>query len=294
MNNSLTAIILTYNEEKHIERCLSSLKGLVKRIVIIDSYSTDKTLDLIKKYKADVFQNKFKNQSNQINWALSKIKFDTTWIIRVDADEYLTNNLKSKLNEILKKNTEFDGVSFNRIVKFLNKKIIYGGTSPHKILRMWKNGKGKCEDSWMDEHIKVEGNIFHLNESLIDHNLNNLLWFIKKHKKYAIRESISFFLNKKNKNFKLNKETKLTKKNKYYKFKIYYKLPIFIRPILFFIYSYIFRLGFLSSWQGFIYYIVQILYFRFLVDINIIKLNKLTKYKSFKKVVKEIYGYDKI
>lgn len=289
--NTLTAIILTYNEEKHIERCLKSLKGLVSEIIIIDSYSTDKTLDIAKMYKVSVFQNKFINQSKQINWAISNVKFKTNWIIRVDADEYFTTSLRLKLNKILKKKIDFNGISFNRIVKFFDKDIMYGGTSPHKILRMWRKGKGKCENLWMDEHIKIKGASFHINENLIDHNLNNLSWFINKHKKYAAREAISYILYKKK--IKINNLRNHSKTSKYYKYKIYYRLPIFIRPILLFIYSYIFKLGFLTGWQGLLYHIIQVLYFRLLVDKNIKKLNNCIKEKSPYEFFKE-KKYEKI
>ncbi len=274
-NNSLdiTAIILTYNEEKHIKRCILSIKKLVKKIIIIDSFSTDKTIEIAKKFKVNVYKHKFINQAKQINWALRKIKFQTSWILRIDADEYLTKELSKEVTtHINTLNSNYDGISFNRVIKFLNKEIHYGGTSPHKTLRIWKNRKGRCENVWMDEQIIVKGKVFHLNQNLIDENLNDLKWWKLKHRNYAKREAISFLHNKKNKNkSKFKKKLKNVRKRKYLKEKIYYKLPIFLRPLLFFLYSMIFKLGIITGWQGLVFYYYQTLWFRLLVDINIFK-----------------------
>jgi len=278
-NNSLdiTAIILTYNEEKHIKRCILSIKKFVKKIIIIDSFSTDKTLEIAKNFKVKIYKHKFINQAKQINWALRKIKFQTSWILRIDADEYFTKELRKKVTtHINTLNYKYDGISFNRVIKFLNKEIHYGGTSPHKTLRIWKNKKGRCEDVWMDEQIIVKGKVFHINQNLIDENLNDLKWWKLKHRNYAKREAISFLNNKKNKNkFKFIKKLKNVRKRKHLKEKIYYKLPIFLRPLLFFLYSLTFKLGIITGWQGLVFYYYQTLWFRLLVDINIFKLSWL-------------------
>ena len=266
----ITAIILTYNEEKHIERCILSIREFVKKITIIDSFSSDDTINIAKKYNVEIHQNKFVNHSKQINWGLKNIKFNTEWMIRVDADEYLTHELKQKVSEKLKINSEeISGISVNWKIRFLNKYINFGGASPHASLRIWKTGKGKCSDLWQDEQIEVSGDVFHINEALIDHNLNNLSWWVKKHKTYAVREAINFLITKDESKLLVKPSADESKIKKYYKMKVYYKLPIFIRPFLLFFYNYFLKLGFLSSWQGLIFYFYQVLWFRFLVDVNI-------------------------
>ena len=90
---SITAIILTYNEEKHIERCLLSIKEVVKRIVIIDSFSIDRTLEIAKKYNIEILQNKWINYSKQLNWGIENANVETDWILRIDSDESVTKNL---------------------------------------------------------------------------------------------------------------------------------------------------------------------------------------------------------
>ncbi len=277
----LTAIILTYNEEKHIKRCILSLKNIAKKIVIVDSYSKDKTLEIAKKYNVKIYKNKFLHQSQQVNWALSNIKFKTKWMLRIDADEYLTNDLKKNLIKSFNKiNKNISGIIINRKVKFLDKEINYGGTSPHKSLRIWKTGLGKCENVFMDEQIIVKGKIINIDGFLIDENLNSLSWWIEKHKKYAVREAINYFSEKSN----LQKYRKITNNKamikKYLKQNVYYKLPIFIRPIILFFYKFFLKLGFLTGWQGLLYCILQTLWYRFLVDVNILKIKKLIKNKK--------------
>jgi len=273
----LTAIILTYNEEKHIERCILSIKKSVKKIIVIDSYSNDKTIQIAKKYKAKIYKHKFVNQSKQINWALKNIKFQTKWLLRIDADEFLTNNLRNELKLKINNNKkDYTGIIINRKIRFLNKDINFGGVSPHKTLRIWINGKGRCEDAWMDEQILIKGQTIHINEYLIDHNLNNLSWWINKHKLYAEREAKNYLLSKKNFKKKINLLDP-SKINKYSKLKIYYNFPIYIRPFLLFVYNYFIKFGFLSGWQGLTFYFLQSFWFRLLVDINIREKQKENK-----------------
>ena len=296
LKSDITAIILTYNEEKHIERCILSIKEIVKKIIVVDSFSNDNTVDIAKKNNAEIFKNNFVNQSRQVNWALKNVKFSTKWILRIDADEILTEELKKKMSEKINiENHEISGISFNRKVRFFNKDINFGGVSPHKTLRLWQANKGKCEEAWMDEQIIVNGKVQHINEYLIDSNLNGFSWWLEKHKKYAIREAINFLINKKNMNQSMQPEDQ-SKINKYYKLKVYYKLPIFIRPFLLFIYNYFLKLGFLSSWQGLVFYFFQVMWFRLMVDVNIHQIEKIIKERNFSlaEAINEKYGYEQI
>ena len=92
--DKISVIILTYNEELNLESCLRSVEGLTDEIFIVDSYSTDKTLEIANKYGTKIFQRPFKNQAEQFNWALDNLEIKNEWILRLDADEYLTEELK--------------------------------------------------------------------------------------------------------------------------------------------------------------------------------------------------------
>ena len=135
-NNSLadiTAIILAYNEEKHIQRCIQSLKFHIKRIVVIDNYSTDNTLSILKKNNIEVFQNKFINYAIQFTWGINISEIKTKWILRIDSDEYLTKEFAATISDKLNAlPSNISGVSINRRNIFLGKEIKFGGTFPKK------------------------------------------------------------------------------------------------------------------------------------------------------------------
>jgi len=262
----ISCIILTFNEEKHIRRCISNLKNIFTEVIVVDSYSSDRTEKICKKYKnVKFFKNKFINQSHQLNWALKKINFSSDWIFRIDADEIITKELSDfLLNNFDELSKKYKAFLFNRKVNFLGKIINFGSTSPHKTLRLWKKKFGKIPIVHMDEQVYVKGKIKYLNYDLIDHNLNSFSWWIKKHLNYAQREKKNYFsLVEKENNLNYDDLSKISKKNKIF---IYYKFPIFLRPVLLYFYCNIIKFGILSGWQGFIYHFFQIFLYRFYVD----------------------------
>ena len=99
----LTAIVLTYNEEEHIGRCLRSLQPLAKKIYVVDSFSGDQTIEQAKLLKAETVQHPFSNQAQQFNWALDTLPVNTAWTMRIDADEYLESDLQRELPNLLEK-----------------------------------------------------------------------------------------------------------------------------------------------------------------------------------------------
>ena len=111
MNNSIAAIILTYNEEKHISRCINSLKNICEEIFVIDSFSKDRTVEIAKESGAQVYQNPWKNYATQFNWGLKNCPITTEWIWRIDADEFLEGNLGPAMKKALAEcNNEVNGV----------------------------------------------------------------------------------------------------------------------------------------------------------------------------------------
>src|SRR5882757_1890066 len=123
-NSSLTAVILTKNEELHIARCIASLKRCAERVIVIDSLSTDKTADLARNAGADIYERPFHNYADQFNWALSNCNITSSWTMRIDADEYvdteLSNNISSQLSTL---STETTGVVVTRYISFLGRVI---------------------------------------------------------------------------------------------------------------------------------------------------------------------------
>lgn len=298
---SLSAVILTYNEEKHLQRCLDSLKNVCKEIYIVDSYSTDNTEIIARKNNVHFLQNKWLNYSNQFNWALTNIKFNTNWIIRIDADEYVTKELSSELIQKLDLlEPSITGINVPRLMYFMNKPLRKGGMYPIQHLKIWRSGMATCEQKWMDERmVLIEGKTVSFSGDIIDHNLNNIHWWSQKHIGYAVREAIDVLDKKYRFSDSYRNQSVLidgiSSSRSWFKSK-YLKLPLFIRPFLFWFVRYIFQGGFLEGKRGFVWNLLQCFWYRFLVDVIIYEAishsgeNKENLVKYFK----EEYGYDVI
>lgn len=281
----LTVVILTKNEENNLKKCIESFKGIVKRFVIVDSYSTDNTKklcdELKKSVNLDFYENKFIDYATQLNWGLKNTNINTTWSMRMDADEEVTEELveeiKAKLPNITK---DINGIILKRRVYFMGKWIKHGGKYPELLLRIFRTGYGMCEQKLMDEHmILSEGKVIKFNNDIIDNNNKNLEWWTHKHNWYSNREVLDYqqkvssdysddLVNDKNNKGQASRK-RLIKNNGYY------KLPMFFRAHLYFIYRYYFRLGFLDGYEGKIYHFLQAYWYRFLVDSKIYECEKM-------------------
>lgn len=187
----LVAIILTFNEELHLARCVDSVKDVADEIVVADCFSTDATLEIAHARGARVIQNEWVNYATQFNWALEQLGADTDWVLRIDADEYLTPTLRDEIRaRVSGLPREVEGVHVDRRMTFQGKLIRHGGVFPVKVLRLFRYGRGRCEQRWMDEHIKVAGTTVDFAGELIDDNLNTLTWWTNKHNRYASREAV--------------------------------------------------------------------------------------------------------
>ncbi len=242
-------------------------------IYVIDSFSTDKTVEICKDLGAVVLQNRWPgNQAEQFNWALDNINIKTEWILRLDADEYLLPELINELKNRLPKIPEnISGVSLKRRHIFLGK-WIKKGTYPVIILRMFRNGKGRCEQRLMDEHLILsEGERITFDNDFVDHNLNTLMWWIEKHNNYAIREAVELLDLELNLSHKQSdKEISRKEKDK----KLYIKIPIFIRAFIYFCIRYIIKGGFLEGKEGFLWHFLQGLWYRTLVDAKVFEIKR--------------------
>lgn len=269
---NITVIILTYNEERHIERAIASVRGFAKDVIVVDSFSSDRTVSLAKNSGAIVLQNEFINHSKQFQWALEHSPISTEWIMRLDADEvverYLATEIESKLARLP---DDVVGIGLKRKHIFMGRWIRYGGRYPLVLLRIWRRGHGRIEDRWMDEHIVVwGGGTIIFDGDFCDHNLGGLSLFIDKHNSYATKEAIEK-LNGELKLFdrdvavELGASTAQARLRRLLKEKIFNHLPFEIATVLYFLYRYLLLLGFLDGAPGTIYHVLQGFWYRFLV-----------------------------
>lgn len=284
MKTDLTVVILTKDESIHIKRCINSLIGIAKRIVVVDSFSTDKTLEYLAQYGdvVSVYQRAWKNYSDQFQWGLDNTNINTRWVMRMDADEYIESDLAIEIPVILSsgKSSNINGFYIRRKYFYKDKWIKYGGIYPLNLLRIWRNGIGRIESRWMDEHIVIsEQKTMMLKGHIVDHNMNGIVWWSQKHIGYATREAIDLL----NIKYRFLESDDAVRKGtmdqanlkRIIKEDIYGNIPTSLRSLLYFIYRYIFRLGFLDGSAGWDFHFLQGFWYRTLVDVRYKELDKL-------------------
>lgn len=299
--SDLTVIILTFNEELHIARAIQSVKEIAKDVFIVDSFSIDSTLAIAEQEGATILQNKFVNQAKQFQWALDHCAIQTKWVLRLDADEYLTAELVNEIKLSLPALTEnVSGVIFKRRLYFMGKWIKHGGYYPVHLLRMWRNGHAMVEQREMDEHmILLQGKAVTFKHDIVDDNLNSLSWWTDKHNSYATREAVAYLCQKHCFTLSGNKRidkglAKQTAVKRWYKNEFYYRLPPLIRACTYFVFRFWIRMGFLDGTKGLIWHFLQAYWYRFLVDAKIIQIEWQAQkaQMSVKEMLVEHYGVD--
>ncbi|WP_283180217.1 glycosyltransferase family 2 protein [Gemmobacter sp. 24YEA27] len=271
----LTAVILTYNEEQHIARCIESLMPVAARIVVVDSFSTDRTVEIACDLGADVFQNPFRHQAQQYQWAVESCAITTDFTLRVDADEYLEPELQAAIKTFLSAPGAVNAVYLRRKITFLGRPITHGFFYPAMILRLHRTGQGRMEQRWMDEHIVVENAVtVELSGDLVDDNLNPLSWWTAKHVNYARREAYEIIASRARVQSEAEALSGQARRKRWLKENIYGRMPVALRSTLYFLYRYLFGRGFLDGKEGFFFHFLQAYWYRTYVDASLFEIER--------------------
>lgn len=272
----ISTFIITYNEERHIKRAIENAQKYAREVYVLDSYSNDRTCEIAESMGAHVYKRKFTYHADQLNWGLQNIPFATEWIWRQDADEYLTDELISEIIRTLP-SVDKDITAFTApcLRKFMGREIKHG-IIPLILLRLFRNGHAKWEDKKMDEHIYVtDGKVVSLQNAFFDDSLMTLTEWTQKHNNYATKESIELLFTEygllEHKGVVNSGANAMAVRKKKLK---YVKLPLFWRAFAFFVYRYIFRLGFLDGKEGFLWHFLQGFWYRALADAKVYELKK--------------------
>ncbi len=263
----LTVIVPTYNEEINLQKCLKSLIKLAATIYVVDSGSNDKTTEIAKAFGAKVVDGRWNSFSEKLNWSIDNLPIDTPWVMRVDADEHLTDDLIDEIGitlpNVLPGVTAFE---IKRRMAFLGRWIRHGGIYPSWQVRLWRTGKARFEMRNLDEHMLIEGEVGRLTNDFVDENLKGLAIWIDKHNVYSDREKEEILQCRTGNWGNLQGQARI---KRILKEGVYYRFPLFVRPLLYWIWRYFFRLGFLDGRPGLIYHFLQGFWYRFLIDAKI-------------------------
>lgn len=261
----ISVLIPVFNEEKNIRRCLEALKNWAEEIIVVDSQSTDSTIEIAESFGVKVLQFHYKGGwPKKRQWALDTYDFRNDWILLLDADEIVTQELKLEVEKSL--NISYlNGFYIRLELVFLGRRLKHGGFDFYK-LNLFRKGKGTFEkridnqtmemsDIEVHEHVKIQGTTEYLKHAIEHHNVNNIFRYIQKHNEYSTWEAEIMHKAKHGLLGRNEIPPKLiggsqTQKRRWFKNKLFF-LPGF--SIITFFYHYILRLGFLDGIPGLIY-----------------------------------------
>ena len=292
---NLTIIILTYNEEANIGNCLDSMRGIDAPIFVVDSFSTDRTHDILRERGINFVEHEFKNYSAQRNWAQANTPNATEWVLHIDAGETLTPAMVEWINnDFDPTDSTVNGYMFARRAIFMGRWIKYGGYHPIYHLRLYRRRTGHCEAKVYDQHFVVDGPTARVPKGadMADGVMSSLRDFTISHARWAVFEAVEsiqaeedpgevearFFGNP-------------IERTRWLKTRVFQRAPLFLRSFLYLFHRYFIKLGFLDGKEGLVFHFLQGFWFRFLVDSTVLELRKeMAKGHSLAWVVKEKYG----
>jgi len=274
----LAAVVLTHNEVLKPSACLASLQGLPHTLTVVDSGSTDGTLSIAAAHGARTLAHPFVSHATQWRWALEQLEPNVEWVLGLDADQCLSTELRAELVRLFAGNDDrlcrYSGFYLNRRQVFRGTWIRHGGYYPKYLLKLFRVANVQIDDrDLMDHHFYVSGGVDKLHGDLIEDNLKerDIGFWISKHVRYAelhAREELS--RRKSGSPWLLRPAFFGTPDQRIAWLKrLWYRMPLYVRPVLYFVYRYVLRRGFMDGKQGFIFHFLQSFWYRVLVDIRL-------------------------
>jgi glycosyltransferase involved in cell wall biosynthesis len=267
----LSIFVLTYNEERNLPACLASIRGLSDDVHIIDSFSSDRTLEIAKDSAAKIHQRAFDTFARQCNWALDHVPFQHGWVMRLDADERLYPETVLEIQERLAKaKDDLSAIILKKRMYFMGRWIRYGRMYPMLRLCIYRRDVGRYEDLEEEQFVVTYGRTVIAEKDFFENNVNNdLPFFTRKHVDYAEDEVREFLSCTTAGNLKPRVFGNKIERTRWLKLNIYNQAPLGTRALLYFLYRYIFCLGFLDGREGLIFHTLQAFWYRFYVDARI-------------------------
>jgi len=278
MPTPVSILILTYNEEIHLDGLFASIRDWSDDIWVVDCGSSDRTQELARAAGANVAEHAFENYAAQKNWALKTLAFKHEWVLLLDADERVPQDLRDEINDVVSRDgAGFDGYWMRYRLMFYGRWIRHCGWYPTWILRLARRSKISFEERAVDEHPFVDGKTGYLEHDLIHESLRDMEYWIAKHNRYStLNANIYHDLSRGEGVNRIVPRLFGTQaeRKRWLKEKVYARLPG--KALAMFLYMYVFRLGFLDGKQGFVFCVMHAIFQEF----NVVKIWELEHFKD--------------
>lgn len=277
---SISAIILTHNEERNLPHCLEVLKGLCQQIFVVDSGSSDQTTSLAQRQGAHVVQHPFETHAKQWHWALRALPITGEWILALDADQRVSAELKEEICRTLALTPpQVNGYYLPRKQIFKGRWIRHGGYWPKYLLKLFRIRFTRIDERELVDHrFYVQGETRQLHHPLVEQNEKEeeILFWIEKHLRYARLRAQEEYQRRHDdaawltppRFFGTPDQRTLWLK------RLWYRLPPLARPFLYFGYRYLLRLGFLDGWTGGLFHFLQSFWYELMVAVRLKELEQ--------------------
>ena len=262
----LGVIVLTFNSANVIERTLRAALQVSGTVFVVDSGSSDATVDIATRLGCQLAHRPFKNYADQRNWAIDEFGQCSEWQLHLDADEVLDDMAIGEIRRVLAAPNGASGFIFRRRTYFLGQALRFGGNDNFH-LRLFRTGSARCEDRLYDQHFVSDRPAVRLGGLLHDMNVGSLTEWTARHNRWSDMEAAELLRpegdNAGQIQARLSADPR--ERRRLYKGR-YYQAPPILRAMLLFLYRYVLQGGFLDGRAGFFYAFFQVLWFRMLVD----------------------------
>jgi len=264
----ITVLIMTQNEELNIKYAIESVKEYFDQIIVTDSFSTDKTVEICKNFpEVELYQHQFEGWAEQRNWMLEHCEIRNDLIFCLDADEYIKEDFVAELKSILNSGVDFDAIFTKCVFLFLGKRLKYAYGHP-KVLRIFKKEGLYFKGEGAREYAFTKGNKFlEMKTPFYHEDHRSIDFWIQKHLKNAGREAVLILMP--DKHLEVMPNNLEHRVRLWIRRKIWEKIPLMFRPFIYFIARYFFQLGFLDGKEGFIYCFLHAFWYPMIINIKI-------------------------